>query len=228
MLSGGIGNLDSRDIASVYLHENIDGLGDLQKRDLLDPEGNRTVYSVFAADLDGDEDQDVIFSDGHDTSWLENDSHGTFKNEHHIGPSNRSIFAADLDGDGDVDVIPSHAGGSWAWYENTDGEGTFQRVDVRTVDNDVLVLATDVDGDGDEDILLGGHFDKPVMWYESRLIGDSNDDGVFNSGDLVRVFQVGKYEDGIDGNANFDEGDWNQDGDFDSSDLVAAFKRATI
>ena len=53
--------------------------------------------------------------------------------------------------------------------------------------------------------------------------GDSNRDGVFNSTDLVLVFQSGKYEDGIDDNATFEEGDWNGDGDFDSADLVLAF-----
>ncbi|MBM98702.1 MAG: hypothetical protein CMJ77_06205 [Planctomycetaceae bacterium] len=53
--------------------------------------------------------------------------------------------------------------------------------------------------------------------------GDSNRDGVFNSSDLVLVFQVGKYEDGIVNNATFEEGDWNGDGEFDSSDLVYAF-----
>ncbi len=63
-----------------------------------------------------------------------------------------------------------------------------------------------------------------LSWYDNRLIGDSNNDGVFDSSDLVQVFQVGKFEDGIRDNATFDEGDWNLDGDFNSSDLVAAFQ----
>ncbi len=50
--------------------------------------------------------------------------------------------------------------------------------------------------------------------------GDVNFDGVFDSADLVQVFQIGKYEDGIDNNSSYDEGDWNGDGDFDSKDLV--------
>ena len=40
---------------------------------------------------------------------------------------------------------------------------------------------------------------------------------------LAFVFAAGKYNDGIPGNATFDEGAWNQDGDFDEQDLVAAF-----
>ena len=57
-----------------------------------------------------------------------------------------------------------------------------------------------------------------------RIVGDSNGDGIFDSSDLVAVFAAGKYEDGIEDNATFDEGDWSQDGDFDTSDLVAAFQ----
>ena len=53
--------------------------------------------------------------------------------------------------------------------------------------------------------------------------GDSNGDGVFDSGDLVAVFSAGEYEDDIAGNSTFEEGDWNGDGDFDSTDLVFVF-----
>jgi hypothetical protein len=56
-----------------------------------------------------------------------------------------------------------------------------------------------------------------------RPIGDSNSDGVFNSADLVAVFQAGKYEDRTDNNATFEEGDWDGDGDFTTTDLVFAF-----
>jgi hypothetical protein len=54
--------------------------------------------------------------------------------------------------------------------------------------------------------------------------GDVDIDGVFNSGDLVKVFQVGEYEDGIVGNSTWAEGDWNNDNEFDTTDLVVAFQ----
>ena len=56
------------------------------------------------------------------------------------------------------------------------------------------------------------------------VIGDSNADGVFDSGDLVAVFRAGEYEDNVPGNSSYAEGDWNADGDFDSGDLVFAFQ----
>ena len=54
-------------------------------------------------------------------------------------------------------------------------------------------------------------------------IGDSNNDGEFNSSDFVAVFTAGEYEDNIDGNSTWATGDWNGDGNFNSSDFVVAF-----
>ena len=58
----------------------------------------------------------------------------------------------------------------------------------------------------------------------SDLPGDANRDGVFNSSDLVLVFQAGEYEDDLDDNSRWEEGDWDGDGDFTTSDLVLAFR----
>ena len=66
------------------------------------------------------------------------------------------------------------------------------------------------------DSIFGGVID--------RIIGDANNDGKFDSSDLVAVFQAGEYEDGIAGNSDWAEGDWSGDGDFDTSDLVLAFQ----
>ncbi len=53
-------------------------------------------------------------------------------------------------------------------------------------------------------------------------IGDSNMDGVFDSADLVLVFEAALYETGLP--ATWEQGDWNGDGMFDSADLVFAFE----
>lgn len=59
------------------------------------------------------------------------------------------------------------------------------------------------------------------------VMGDSNHDGIFDSSDLVLVFQAGKYENKDSRPATFEEGDWNGDGVFDSSDLVFVFQSDT-
>ena len=58
--------------------------------------------------------------------------------------------------------------------------------------------------------------------YETLQLGDANLDGVFNSNDLVTVFQVGKYEQEVF--AGWTDGDWNRDRRFRSDDFVAAFQ----
>ena len=102
--------------------------------------------------------------------------------------------------------------------------------DVDEEDIDLLAIAVrgvassddfDLSGDGDVD-----RSDVEVMVRKVMEIpyGDSNMDGRFDSSDIVKVFQAGKYEDDIDDNAMWAEGDWNGDGDFDSSDLVFVFQ----
>ncbi len=54
--------------------------------------------------------------------------------------------------------------------------------------------------------------------------GDANLDGRFNSEDLVAVFLVNEYEDGVVGNSSWATGDWNCDGEFTSDDLIAALQ----
>jgi hypothetical protein len=95
------------------------------------------------------------------------------------------------------------------------------------------VYATDLDGDGDVDVLSASVRDDKIAWYENlsnppiRKIGDSNGDGIFNSSDLIVVFQAGEYEDGVPQNSTFEEGDWSGDHEFDTTDLVLAFQAGT-
>ena len=63
--------------------------------------------------------------------------------------------------------------------------------------------------------------------FRSGVAGDSNLDGRFDSSDLVQVFQVGEYEDGVLLNSNWSDGDWTGDGEFDTTDLVFAFQAGT-
>ncbi|MCA9214580.1 MAG: lamin tail domain-containing protein, partial [Planctomycetales bacterium] len=67
-------------------------------------------------------------------------------------------------------------------------------------------------------------FDYLITQILRTTVGDSNLDGVFDSGDLVQIFARAEYEDGIAGNSGWADGDWNCDGEFSSGDLVDAFK----
>jgi hypothetical protein len=82
-----------------------------------------------------------------------------------------------------------------------------------------------------------GYGNSPASWTRaapspgsvdfvlSRVIGDSNEDGVFNELDIVQVLQAGKYRTGQP--ADFGEGDWNGDGFFNQLDVVMALQRGS-
>ena len=128
------------------------------------------------ADLDGDGDQDVLSASVGDDkiAWYENtDGLGAWGAQRVITTSADGavwVYAADLDGDGDFDVLSS----SWfdnkfAWYENTDGLGTFgpQQVITTSVAGAMAVYTADLDGDGDVDVLSASLGDNKVAWYEN-------------------------------------------------------------
>ena len=85
--------------------------------------------------------------------------------------------------------------------------------------------------DGDEEFDLNGdrelNLDDVALLVDrvfDSAVGDSNLDGVFDSSDLVQIFQRDKYED-TDETASWSDGDWNCDGRFDTNDLIFAFQQ---
>ena len=139
------------------------------------------VYSVYAADLDGDGDQDVLAASDMENKivWFENcDGAGNFGPQLVITTDvNRpkSVFAADIDGDGDQDVLSASCDDSTiAWYVNTDGAGNFGNQQIITTNADCAysVFTSDLDGDGDQDVLSASWNDNivgsPVLPIHTR------------------------------------------------------------
>ncbi len=134
------------------------------------------ALSVYAADVDGDGDTDVLSaSSGDDTvAWHENDGGNPPSFTRHVitaaADFAASVHAADLDGDGDMDVLSaSNWDDTVAWYEN-DGGGApafTQHVITTSADRAYSVQAADVDGDGDVDVLSASYADDTVAWYEN-------------------------------------------------------------
>ena len=110
--------------------------------------------------------------------------------------------SGDLNGDGSTNVDDIHRFCEIIQQANPDLNADFNSDRVVDLD-DLKILVED---------------------YLQSKIGDADLNGEFNSSDFVHVFRAGKYEDTIDGNANWSEGDWNCDGDFTSRDLVFAFQ----
>jgi hypothetical protein len=231
----GDGDLDVLSIStggSIAWYENTDAKGDFDPQRVVTSE-TPGGWSVATADVDADGDQDILSASvgNNKIAWYENtDGKASFGPQRVITTeASQAHSVRTADGDGDVDVVSGSTGDSKiAWYENTDGKGGFgpQRVITSEALGLTSIVMTDVDGDDDVDVVSASPRDGKIAWYEnlSRLVGDSNGDGVFNSSDLIVVFQAGEYEDGIAGNSTFEEGDWNCDAEFDSGDLVLAFQ----
>jgi hypothetical protein len=156
-------------------YENTDGLGAFGPQTIISTAAANPV-SVFASDLDGDGDADVLSASQLDgrIAWYENtDGLGSFGPQRTITTTAVlawQVTAADIDGDGDADVLSaSELDDRIAWYENTDGLGTFGAPNdiTNTADGATSVHACDLDGDGDADVLSASGADATVAWYEN-------------------------------------------------------------
>ena len=147
------------------------------------------AFTVYACDLDGDEDMDVLSAsrDGK-IAWYQNDGTGNFGDQQIItnhspgfwgeGPD---VYACDLNGDGHNDVLSvSPADSLIAWNIN-DGSGVFgdqQNIDT-TANWPASVYACDLDGDDDMDVLSS--LDDKIAWYENDGVGNFGDQQVVHS-----------------------------------------------
>jgi hypothetical protein len=168
-------------------------------------------YDVYAADVDGDGDVDVLSAAWYtdDIAWWENTAgDGSAWSEHSVDTDFDAAFhihAADVDGDGDLDVVgAAYKGNDIAWWENTLGDGSAWSE--HTVDAEFngacSVYAADVDKDGDMDI-LGAAFDADdIAWWENTA-GDGTS------------WTEHTVDDAFDGAASVYAADVDEDGDLD-------------
>lgn len=160
--------------AKIAWYENLDGQGNFGAQ-LIITENASFALSVYASDLDGDGDMDVLSAsrDDNKIAWYENTSgEGDFGAQQIITTNAEDayrVYSADLDGDGDMDVLSASAGDNKvAWYENLNGLGNFGGQEIITTDlmGPNSVLAVDVDGDNDMDV-VSSSFDDKFVWFEN-------------------------------------------------------------
>jgi hypothetical protein len=166
---------------------------------------------VYAADVDGDGDTDILSSAAIDSeiAWYENDGSSdpsfTPRTITISAASARDVHAADVDGDGDVDVLSAaNNSDTVEWYEN-DGAadpGFTTRVIPNGIDDAQSIYTADVDGDNDTDILTASGGDDRIDWYEN----DGNADPIFTSRNIATGpnFPESVYVADVDGDNDTD------------------------
>ncbi len=142
---------------------------------------------VYAEDIDGDGDKDILSASTADGTigWYENFGGGSFGTRRPLTASAALAYyvqTSDLDGDGDLDVLSASIfDNEIAWYENL-GQGVFgyQRELDDSLNNPSTVIGVDIDGDGDNDVLCGSGSDDKVGWYENLGGGNFGEQNIIS------------------------------------------------
>jgi len=194
---------------TIAWFENIDGAGTSWVTHQIDTSFGGT-RSTFAADIDGDNDIDVIgaATQTSDIAWWENvDGSGTSWSKHNVDtnfPGAAYVRAANIDGDSDMDILGGGFTAGVSWWENNDGSGTSwtEHVIDGSFAGAVSVKAEDIDKDGDLDVTGAAMNDDLVTWWEN-----TDGSGTSWTGHLVSGSFDGAY--------SVDPGDFDGDTEWD-------------
>ena len=154
--------------------ENVHGDGTSWSKHLVDANVNG-AEAVFATDLDGDGDVDVLAAawSADAIVWWENVSgDGTLWSTHVVDTdveTASAVWAADINGDQSVDIVgASWSPGSIMWWENAGGARAWiEHVVDADFDGVRTVEATDLDGDLDLDVLAAASQANQIAWWEN-------------------------------------------------------------
>jgi hypothetical protein len=209
-------------VADMYhVYEDGSGRQDWQDRLLLTKSGKL----LEVTDPGSDELKNVLLG-----AWVNSDANTdsitklSVTQNRFTGQVNGQVWGACVPDDCDygvdsMDLLGSSIGDETPEYGVLEYDAGFKTTYITTrFDNGDLVLGHyNVFNDGSG---RSNYYSEERMWK----LGDANHDGVFDSSDLVAVFQAGEYEDSVNNNSSWEDGDFNRDGDFNSADIIEAMQ----
>jgi hypothetical protein len=135
------------------------------------------AIDVYASDLDGDGDPDIIGAAwaGNQIAWWENEGGSPIVWSKHIIKSNyrdaHEVYAFDVDADGDLDVLGASAGlNEITWWRNEGGtpiSWAEQKIS-SNFGGARSVYAKDIDGDGDNDVIGAALTTNEITWWQNE------------------------------------------------------------
>lgn len=155
-------------------YKNTNGLGTFGSRILISG-AVQYVTSVYAGDMDGDGDMDVVSASANDNkiAWYENTNGlGAFGPQQVLSLTADApsvVRLADVDGDSDLDVIfGSNSDKKIGWLEN-DGLGNFgSEIFIAPHSGDIRdICFSDMDTDGDLDFLTATNIDNNIKLFKN-------------------------------------------------------------
>ena len=165
----------AHDDDEVVWFENIDGLGNFGPKKNISINAS-SVESAFVADIDGDDDLDVVSVNGSsdDVTWHENlDGLGNFNSDILITSTlnnMKGLNLSDIDNDGDIDVLASkvNVSGKIVLFLN-DGLGNFSTVkELAYIYPLKQFVVVDIDNDGLKDIAYTAtSIDDEIAWIKN-------------------------------------------------------------
>jgi len=156
------------DIISWYQN---DGTGSFTEQNITT--SANSVRSIFAIDIDGDNDMDLLSTsfDNNTVSWWQNDGNQIYTKIDVDTDANgaQEVTAADVDGDGDIDILSANqTDTSIVLYLNNGSEVFTKKIVNNSLTGAYFVRFADVDSDGDLDIISSSTSDG-LSWYENKL-----------------------------------------------------------
>ncbi len=178
-------------------YEHTDGQGSFSSFQEISSDGGQGIYAISIADLDGDDDGDVITA-GSSIGWYENLGNGAFGTENTVVAAMQratSVDTADFDGDGSLDIVVAvNEMDQILWFANSNGLGDFgsEQVVTNAVPYPFTVVAADFDGDGDADVVSGSlQADEPSMAHASAWYENLDGAGAFSPPEALPVLRSG-------------------------------------
>jgi len=159
----GDGHVDAITVADkIRYHKNL-GYGDFKfkRAATLSAGAGRVFHNCLVADMDDDDDMDILYVDSQNGVGIFRNDNGVFDRDYLRNGSSMDI--GDIDGDGDLDVVCAYY--RIHWLENIDGDfDTEYDLDLFTSEPGAVKLG-DFDNDGDLDVFC---FDnKDIFWCEN-------------------------------------------------------------